>query len=95
MNVTKTIVTTTLEKITELADYAIEHMTEDDVITRIHVVVKEKNTENVIGDIYQDQNSTGGNFSFLTDVSQYFIEFNTFLTEIRESITAARTANNQ
>lgn len=87
MNITKRVVTTTLEKSTDIADYIIEHMTEDNTLTRIHVTIKEKNTENVLGTIYQEHNSTGGNFSLLSDVTPYFVEFNAFLTEVQSSIT--------
>ena len=86
MNVTKTIITTTLEKSTDIADYIIEHMSENAVLTRIYVTVKEKTTENIIGNIYQEHNTTGGTFSLMTDVSPYFAEFNTLLEEIQKSI---------
>lgn len=95
MNVTKRIITTTLEKSTDLADYIIEHMIENNTLSRINMIIKEKNTDNVIGNIYQEHNSTGGNFSLLSDVSQYFVEFNLFLVEITNSITSIEAKNNQ
>lgn len=95
MNVTKTLVTTTLEKSTDIADYIVEHMSENDVLMRVHVTVKEKNTGNVIGNIYQEHNSTGGSFSLLSDVSPYFAEFNTLLAEVKSSITSQESTSNQ
>ena len=94
MNITKTIVTTTLEKSTDIADYVIEHMSENAALTRIHVTVKGRGSESILGSIHQEHGSTGGEFYLMSDISKYFAEFNAFLVEIQSSIAPQQESTN-
>ena len=90
MDIKHTLTTTMLEKSTVEADYIIEHMSENGVMRRINMTIKEKNSDNVIGTIYQENDSIGGNFSLIANVSQCFADYNIILEEVITKIQSQK-----
>lgn len=85
MNITNKIVTTTAQQQSAIADYTIEYMVENDILVRVHATVKEKDSNNVIGQIYLENESLGATFSKLQNVAPYFEEFDTYYASIKSA----------